>query len=371
MGPLGVEQIRRLSENLLSLEFAPLDGCVAHLVLDGEAHQGQTPNGGVRVLAVIPGDGTGFVFVERQLRSLVLVGVEIQKSYLQSRTSPRYLLQAWKRLNQEIQSSRAEILHAHYGTMTSFLCSLVRDVPVVITFRGSDLNPHSSFGRLRRYAGLFLSQLSVLGAAQVICVSAQLRDRLWWGRSRVILIPTGVDLGLFRPTTIEAARHVLGWSLSEKVVLFCAGREPHGKGCHLVRAAVDHAERSVGPIRLCVLDGSIDPDSVPQYLNAADCLAFASFQEGSPNIVKEAMACNLPVVSVDVGDVKERLLGLQHSKIVRRDPAEFGSALVEALTSRQRSNGREALLELSEETVASRLRLMYEQLLCRPRWRRR
>lgn len=317
----------------------------------------------IRVLAVIPGTGkdASFVFVRRQLHSLRLAGAEVREIYLHSRTSPRYLFRARKLLVKEISDFRPHVLHSQYGTVTSLLCCTVFGAPLVITFRGSDLNPHVSVSWLRGQLSTLFSQLSALHARQIICVSRQLLDRLWWGRHKSVVLPTGVNLSLFHPMPVVEARAALNWDPVERIVLFCGGTEPAGKGLSLVQAAVHCAEDAVGDIRLFVLDGSFASDTVPLYLNAADCLAFASIHEGSPNIVKEALACNLPIVSVDVGDVRERLEGVSPSKLVRRDSSEFGLALADILRARKRSNGREMVLVCSEEVTAQRLLSLYRE----------
>jgi teichuronic acid biosynthesis glycosyltransferase TuaC len=317
----------------------------------------------IRVLSVIPGTGkdASFVFLRRQLQSLKRAGVELREIYLHSRTSLRYLLRARKSLVKEITDFRPHVIHSQYGTVTSLLCCTVRGAPLVITFRGSDLNPHMSVGWLRGQLSTLFSQVSALHASQIICVSRQLLDQLWWGKYKSVVLPTGVNLDLFRPMSIVEARAALKWDPLERIVLFCGGTKPAAKGLSLVQAAVRCAEKAMGNIRLFVLDGSFASDAVPLYLNAADCLAFASLNEGSPNIVKEALACNLPIVSVDVGDVRERLEGVSPSKIVHRDSSEFGAALAGLLQARKRSNGREKVLVCSEEATTLRLLSLYRE----------
>lgn len=347
------------------MEPASLAERVAAITLNADSHSRQdSALVSIRVLAVIPGDGLGasFVFVRRQLRSLERIGVEVHEIYLRSRASPTSLIRTWRQLKREIAEFRPHILHSHYGTVTSFLCAMTEGAPLVITFRGSDLVPHPSAGWLRGQFTTVLSQFSVLRARRVICVSCQLRDRLWWGKRKAVVLPSGVNLKLFCPMPIQEARAVLGWDLSERIVLFCGGTEPAAKGLGLIRAAMNYAVQSIGPIRLFNLDGTLAPETIPLYLNAADCLAFASFREGSPNIIKEAIACNLPIVSVEVGDVSERLAGIYPSQIVRRDAIEFGAALVEVLKTRKRTNGLERVAEYSEEAVASVLRSVYEEI---------
>src|SRR5439155_20202719 len=101
------------------------------------------------------------------------------------------------------------------------------------------------------------------------------------------------------------------------------------KGSKFVGSAIRLAEQAVGPIQLVVLDGRVPPGLVPLYLNASDCLVLASVTEGSPNIVKEALACNLPVVATDVGDVAERVKEVSPPRVVKRDVLEFAKGLAE------------------------------------------
>jgi teichuronic acid biosynthesis glycosyltransferase TuaC len=321
----------------------------------------------IRVLAVIPGTGkdASFMFLRRQLQSLKRVGVEVREIYLHSRTSPLYLFRTRKLLAKEISDFRPDVIHSQYGTVTSLLCCTVSSAPLVITFRGSDLNRHLSVTWLRGQLSILFSQVSALRASQIICVSRQLLDRLWWGRHKSTVLPTGVNLDMFSQTSVAEARAALNWDPTERIVLFCGGTEPGAKGLNLVQAAVRCAEKAVGSIRLFVLDGSFPSETVPLYLNAADCLAFASLNEGSPNIVKEALACNLPIVSVDVGDVRERLEGVSPSQIVHRDSREFGVALADILQTRKRSNGREKVREFSEDATAFRLLSLYRGALRR------
>jgi glycosyltransferase involved in cell wall biosynthesis len=103
---------------------------------------------------------------------------------------------------------------------------------------------------------------------------------------------------------------------------------------------------------------------MPYLMNACDAMVFTSRQEGSPNVVKEALACNLPVVSVPVGDVPERLRGVEGCELCADDrPETIAAALERVLRRGGRCNGREAVTALSENLMAQRVIAIYRAAL--------
>lgn len=303
-------------------------------------------------------------FVHRQLGLLEASSlVEIVRFSLRARTSLKLIVQEAIEFSDLVMSFRPDIVHAHYGTMTSFFCAMTTNKPLVITFRGSDLNPAPGDSTLRNRTGHMLSQLSALRADSIICVSQQLKDRLWWRKDRTSVIPMGVNLALFRPMPQREVRGALGWDSHEKIVLFNAGADPIGKRLDLTEGAVRIAVALIPDTRLVTLRGDVPPDKMPLYYNAADCLLMTSDHEGSPNVVKEAIACGLPVVSVEVGDVRDRLEGVFPSMIIPRDISLLGGAVCQVLESGLRSNGHQRIQELAEERIAELVLRVYESVL--------
>ncbi len=319
----------------------------------------------MRILAVIPGTGHGasFIFARRQTESLRRAGFAVEIHYLNLQGSPRSVWRAWRGLKQAIESHSPDAVHAFYGTITSFLCAVSSRRPLVITFQGSDLNPDPTLRWSRTWIGFLLSQISSLRAVAVLCVSEQLRERLWWKRNQAVILPAGIDMSLFKPGAKAESRRILGWAADERIALISVGTAPLLKGLPLARQAVAIAEKKLGAaIRLVVLEGDVAPNEVPTYMNAADCLLMASEAEGSPNVLKEALACNLPVASVDVGDCAMRLQGVWPSQVVPRDAASLGQALYQIVINSQRSNGRETIHDCSEEKTAETLGEIYRNV---------
>jgi teichuronic acid biosynthesis glycosyltransferase TuaC len=306
------------------------------------------------------------IFVRRQAGSVAALNGEVEIFFLRSRTSAFALAREFIRFRRAKRRFLPDVIHAHYGTVTALFAACGHgSTPLVITYRGSDLNPPSPTepwrARLRAEAGRLFSQVAALAASRLVCVSQQLKRRLWWRRNRVTILASGVDRAVFRPEPRAVARHRLGWNDTDRVILFHSGRGARVKRLDLARAGAELARQRIPSARMELLEGSIDPDRVPDLMNAADCLLVTSDYEGSPTVVQEALACNLPVVSVEVGDIRERLCGVSHARIVERDPQRLGAALVEILDIPQRSDGRRRVNEFCSTAIARQLLAIYSQ----------
>jgi glycosyltransferase involved in cell wall biosynthesis len=320
----------------------------------------------MKVLFVIPGEaqGSSMIFARRQAESLAREGVEVELFHLRSRTSVWELAREGVRFRRRVWSFDPLVIHAHFGTVTALFAAWAAPTkPLVITFRGSDLNVSRS---LRSVAGQVLSQIAALRAGRIVCVSRQLRERLWWRRGSVIILPSGVDPEVFCPEPRSAARGRLGWIADERVVLFNAGHDPANKRLDLAREALALVQGLLARVRMEVLDGATAPARVPELLNAADCLLLTSDREGSPTVIQEALACNLPVISVDVGDTVERLRGVRCSAIVPREAAVIASELARVLRTPTRSDGRSKVAEFSAQRIAGELSRIYRELAVAP-----
>ena len=320
----------------------------------------------IKILAVIPGSDNpaSMIFAKDQVASINKQGVESKIFFLQSRLSPGQLLKSIGLFRREIKEFKPDIIHAYYGTVTSFFSAISTRKPLVITFQGSDINKTPSDGFVRDLFGRILSNLSVLRASSVICVSPKLKNQIWWQRNKVHVIPNGINIDLFAPMGKEEVRKSLEWNQEEKVILFNANN-PKIKRLDLAELVITEINKNIPNARLHVLKGSTPPRDIALYLNACDCLLLCSDSEGSPMIIKEALACNTPIVSVDVGDVKERISGLKGTFIADKTPVSLAETIIKILLYEERTLGRQKLVDdgLSEVDVAKSIVSIYKKLI--------
>ena len=306
-------------------------------------------------------------FVRREAEALRAGGHEVQIFGFDNTSYGRFIAEV-SLLRRVVRTLNPDLVHAQFGKFNALLAAL-SGRPFVITFRGTDINHNTKYWWLRSALGLAASQVAAFFAQGIVCVSREIQSKVWACRWRPsIVVPTGVDLQLFRPMDRAVARRRLGYRPDECVVLFNAGRNPAVKDPDLAAAAVVHARTLVPDLRFVVLDGTAQPAEIPVYMSAADVLLVTSRTEGSPTVVQEAMACNLPVVSVDVGDVRERLEGVSACMVIRsRSPSDLGNALAAVLKEGKRSDGRLHAQSLGIDAIGARVAEFYRQVLSQPR----
>ncbi|HEY7480995.1 MAG TPA: glycosyltransferase family 4 protein [Gemmatimonadales bacterium] len=302
-------------------------------------------------------------FIQRQANFLMAAGVEVDVFHFKGLRQPWRYARPWVEVRRRLLTREYDLVHAQFGQ--SGLLALPKRIPLVVTFRGSDLlGIVSDRDGQRTWVGRALQAASRLVARQadaVVVVSEHMKESLPTG-VKATVIPSGLDFSLFRPHPRDEARRRLGLDPDRPLVLF-AGRPTQGrKRYQLAEQAVSILQRSV-PAELVVLWG-VAHTEVPLYMSAADVLVFTSLQEGSPNVVKEALACDLPVVSVPVGDVPERIRDIVGCELcVDERPETIAAALERALRRGARVRGRVAVQSLDESVQTGRLIELYQGVM--------
>jgi len=298
-------------------------------------------------------------FVKSQADSLAAAGCENTLYEIKGWHHTSEYLRALVELPRVARECGAELVHAHFGL--SGAASLRVELPLVVSFCGDDLlgRPDAT-GRMTLKSRLLIpvSLVAARRAHGVIVKTEEMR-RVIADVPGVHVIPNGVNLSRFQPQPRDAARAALGWRSAGQVLLFAAKPSESRKNWPLADAACRLLAARGVDVRLEAMYGRPQADMV-NAMNAADVLLLPSYHEGSPNVVKEAMAVNLPVVAAPVGDCAELLRDVSHSFVVPHSPQAFADAAAAALASGARSNGREVIeRRLSVESVAQRVLAVY------------
>lgn len=325
-----------------------------------------------RVLHVVPATADGIipVFVERQIENLSDLGyepavVQFRGDFISH--NPRALASEVSAIRRDVRRWKPDLVHAHWGSLLAFTAGMATSprTPFIVTFRGSDLNPVVTEGVPRRLIRTTFSKFAAARATAVVCVSDQLQARIRVHRGDIRVIPDGLDTTIFFPQDQAVARNELGWPSDERVVFLYQGGRPVEKGRPLADAAIESLRASGYACRLEVLDSGASRSHVAKLVSASDCVLMLSDFEGSPNIVRESIACGVPVVSVEVGDVTRWLTPETGSIIVDRDP-QLVAIGVRQVIGRARPNPDRFILDaIREETSARLLAQTYQCVLAK------
>jgi glycosyltransferase involved in cell wall biosynthesis len=328
----------------------------------------------MRVLAVtnvyptpqFPASGT---FVEQQIKGLRQIGLDVDVIFVdraQKGVSAYWSLRP--QLHARIANFQPDVVHVMYGgVMADTVTRAVDDRPAIVSFCGSDLLGQLLSGPFRKFMsryGVLASHRAAKRATGVVVKSKNLQDALPddVNLSKVKIIPNGIDLTRFKPLDREKCRARLGWSPYCFHVLFPTNFGDPTKRPDLAYAAVEIVNRLGIPTELQQLRG-VAHDEVPIWLNASDVILLTSKHEGSPNIIKEALACDLPVVSLDVGDVRERIQEVEGCYLALPEPSDLAAKLCLVHAGPGRVAGRTKVQELSLERIALCLKEYYKELL--------
>jgi teichuronic acid biosynthesis glycosyltransferase TuaC len=304
------------------------------------------------------------VFIARQAEHLRRAGVHVDLFPFKGERRISNYLAAWREVQRRLRHGSYDLVHAQFGQ--SGLTALPKRVPLVVTFRGDDLE--GIIGENGRYipSGWLLRMVSRTVARRAdaaIVVSEHMKQHLPRSVDAQVL-PSGLDFELFRPEPQHLVRARLGLPADRKLVLFVGNPNLARKRFGLAQKAVEIVDHGI-PTELIAGWGRTHQEIV-SLMNACDALLFTSMQEGSPNAVKEALACNLPVVSVKVGDVPLRLQGISGCELCPDDrPETIAHALERVLRRGARTQSRAAVQDLDERLLTDRLIDIYRSVLPR------
>lgn len=294
--------------------------------------------------------------IENQSKSLQINGVEVTHFTIYGKGLKGYLSNILK-LRGEIK--KHDIVHAHY-----LFCGIISSMtftskPKIVSLMGSDARKSWFWNTIIKINKKLFWKI-------IIVKSKEMQDNI--GVEEALIIPNGVNLDKFSPLNKEVCRKELGWAIDKKIILFGSNPKRPEKNFELLEEAVELLNTQFNDPVIVYDLVDIDNELIPIYLNAADVLVLPSKYEGSPNIVKEAMACNAPVVATKVGDVEwlfQDTKGNYIAKFLANDLADKMITAIHFRNDNQYSDGREKLIELnlSSEIIAHKIKEVYKSYI--------
>ena len=310
----------------------------------------------MKILIVHSGNAVGgnserYTFVREQGEALRTLGVEVEYFAVVGKGAVGYL-KNYSRLKQNIKAFAPDIIHAHFG-LCGALCVLQSKVPVVITCHNGET--------LTKY-GNIITSLAIQRAKHTICVAQHIYDKLYLKPKRYTIQPCGIslqDLDLIDKAQAQAEMKLPKDKIN---ILFGGAFANARKNYPLARAAIDSLQRD--DINLIEMKG-FNRQQVNQLFCGCDMLLLPTKSEGSPQVLKEAMACNCPIVATDVADIAYLLEGVSNSYATSFDPKDVAEKIARALECGQRTNGRERVvaLKLDNPLVAEVLKKIYDSVI--------
>lgn len=303
----------------------------------------------MRVLIVASGNTkAASPFIIEQVESLKKIDIHIEYFLIKGKGWTGYL-KSLSKLKKKIKNKKFNLIHAHYG-LSGLLATLQRKIPVIITFHGSDININ------KNYKWSFIaSRLS----SKNIFVHKDQPKKLKVMLNEKDIIPCGINLKIFQPKDKVALRKKLNWDQKKVYILFSSSFDKPVKNVNLAYKSTQNIKNS----ELIELKNYTKIE-LSNLMNAADLLLVTSFSETGPLIVKEAIACNCPVVSTDVGDVKEIIVKRKNSFVTSYNPKEIEAVIKKVIKLKNPVPKEELTLqEYDLNYAAQRIKVVYQECL--------
>ncbi len=291
----------------------------------------------MNILFVCSGNNGVTPIVKAQADSLIQAGLNVQITPIVGKGLFGYLSYL-PRLRSIIRKENPDLIHAHYS-FCGFVAALASSKPVITSLMGSDVKRPGIWPVLIKF---FIKNIWKF----TIVKSADMKNNL--NLDELIVLPNGVDTDTFRHLDRRECRKQLGWSDEKKIVLFAADPTRPEKNFALAQEAIARCNDHNMVLKVV---HHVEQCSIPIYLNASNVLLLTSIWEGSPNIVKEAMACDIHVVSTDVGDVKWLFGDAVGLYMAEHNSDDVMDKVRNCLNLNDRSEGRKRIFSLGLDSA--------------------
>jgi glycosyltransferase involved in cell wall biosynthesis len=305
-------------------------------------------------------------FVGDEVETLRRSGVEVDVYFVNGRRHKLAYAAMPFGFLARVLAGRYDIIHVHHS-FCGLVAAMQRRIPVVWTLHEGVINAHGDRPDTRLIKSAAYSRGLKLWVSRrvdaVVAVSERVRQPLQ--RPDAVVIPSGVDMDRFVPMDRVEARRTIGLPVERRYVLFPSSPSRPEKRHGLARRAMDRLHEIAPETRdvdLVVLE-RVPHAQVPFYMNASEVVLLTSAFEASPVTIREALACNIPVVSTAVGDVPDLLEDIAGCEIVEPDEESIARALHRVLTASRRVVSRDRMVVYSRERLARELLGVYRRVL--------
>lgn len=312
----------------------------------------------MNVLFVSSGNSNSGInpIIQNQADSLKEIDVNIGHFTISGKGFRSYLNSVFL-LRRFLKQNKYDLIHAHYS-FSGIVASLAfRKTPVIVSLMGSDIYQSKTGLLLVRIFTLFFWK-------QCIVKTQEMKNKV--NLKRIEVIPNGVDLNKYKPQNKEKAIETIHWDNKKTHILFAANPDRFEKNVSLAKSAIEVLNEKQN-IQLQYLK-NIAQNDVPLFINASDIVILCSLWEGSPNVIKEAMACNRTIVTTKVGDVEWLMDSVEGCYIADTETIDYSEKLNRALIfakEKRITNGRDRILNLGldSESIAKRILIIYKNTL--------
>jgi teichuronic acid biosynthesis glycosyltransferase TuaC len=304
-------------------------------------------------------------FILSQAVSIQQNGLEVDFFSLDQGGIKGYIKHAIK-LRKVLKENKYDVIHAHYALM-GFISSFARGKEkLIVSLMGCDI------------LGSYRSDGSLKWSEQFIVIAAKLFARFSWDivilksanmipkllpKTKFNVIPNGVDISLFSVMDRSVCREKLNFLKNTIYILFPTNPDRPEKNFLLAKTAVELLRGKLDSNVELIVVHKLSYEELIIYYNAVDVCILTSRSEGSPNVIKECMACNVPIVSTDVGDVKELISGTDGCFISVPEPSEFAEKIHQAIMFNGKTDGREKIKNLEINLIANKIIAVYDSVL--------
>lgn len=302
------------------------------------------------------------IFVKEQEKALskVYPNIQFTIAFIDARYSKVEYIKSVFKINRLIKEQDFDLVHIHYGFSGLFLLwnKLSKKIPTLITLHGGDIQAEQG-----KQIQVFFTKLILKKASAAITLNERMDKIAKQYIKKTEIIPCSVNTDIFTPSnTIKYP------DFSKEVkIIFPSDRNRYVKNYPLFEQVIKKLESTYN-LRCKISEiKNMSRQQVAELYRNSDLMIMTSISEGSPQVVKEAMACNLPIISTNVGDVSLLLENVKNSAVSNKMEAEELAFLAyQALNNQIKGiNGRDKIfqMQLNDQAIAQKIYNLYTSLL--------